>query len=211
VNIGLVNEIAIMCDKLGLDAWEVIDAAATKPFGFMPFYPGPGLGGHCIPIDPLYLSWKLKSLHYNARFIELADSINSNMPRYVVDKVADVLNDETKPLRSSQIVVIGVAYKPNIDDVRESPALPIINLLQGKGADVTYHDPFVECIRLADDQTMMNTPLTNDLLQSADCVLIITHHSTVDWQRVIDNSQLIVDTRHITAAFDPGQTRIVGL
>jgi len=211
VNIGLVNEIAIMCDKLGLDAWEIIDAAATKPFGFMPFYPGPGLGGHCIPIDPLYLSWKLKSLHYNARFIELADHINSSMPRYVVDKVVDALNDDAKALRGSRVVIIGVAYKPDIDDVRESPALDVIPLLQQKGADVAYHDPYVDRIRLGAEQTMTSQPLDRELLNDADCVVIITHHSTVDWQSVIDQSQLVVDTRHITAAYTPGDTRIIGL
>ena len=141
VNIGLINEITIMCDKLGVDVWEVIAAAKTKPFGYMPFYPGPGLGGHCIPVDPLYLSWKLKSLNFNARFIEIADEINTNMPRYVVSKVAAALNDDSKPLRGSQVLILGVAYKPDVGDIRESPALDIIQLLQKQGAVVSYHDP----------------------------------------------------------------------
>ena len=143
VNIGMANELAIMCAKLGIDVWEVIDAAATKPFGFMPFYPGPGLGGHCIPIDPHYLSWKLKTLNYNARFIELASEINTNMPNYVIDLVSDALNDLTKPLRGSRVLVLGVTYKRDIEDVRESPALDIISLLLSKGAHADYHDPYV--------------------------------------------------------------------
>ena len=143
INIGLVNELAIMCDRLGVDVWEVIDAAATKPFGFMKFTPGPGLGGHCIPIDPLYLSWKLKSLNYNARFIELASEINTNMPRFVVGKVQDALNEHGKPVKDSKILILGAAYKPDIDDMRELPSLDVIHLLEQKGADVSYHDPYV--------------------------------------------------------------------
>ena len=146
VNIALVNETAIMCDKLGIDVWEVIDAAATKPYGFMKFTPGPGVGGHCIPLDPFYLSWKLKTLNYNARFIQLAGEINSDMPRYWVDKVADALNEAGKPLKGSNVLVLGVAYKKDIDDVRESPALDVIELLRAKGADVRYHDPYVPSI-----------------------------------------------------------------
>ncbi len=147
INIGLVNEMAIMCDRLGVDVWEVIDAAATKPFGFMKFTPGPGLGGHCIPIDPLYLSWKMRSLNYNARFIELASEINTNMPRFVVSKVQDALNERGKPVKGSRMLVLGVAYKPDIDDLREIPALDVIGLLQQKGAQVSYHDPYIPRIR----------------------------------------------------------------
>lgn len=196
VNIGLVNEMALMCDKLGIDAWEVIRAASTKPFGFMPFYPGPGLGGHCIPVDPHYLSWKLKTLNYNARFIELASEINTSMPFYVIDKVVDALNDVSKAVRGSRIVVLGVAYKRDIDDVRESPALDIIGLLQQRGADVVFHDPFVPQIRLEDDAIMKSTDYSDALLQEADCVVIVTDHTSYDWQHIVDNTSLIVDTRH---------------
>ncbi len=210
VNIGLVNEIAMMCDKLQIDAWEVIEAAATKPFGFMPFYPGPGLGGHCIPVDPHYLSWKLKTLNYNARFIELASEINTSMPLYVLDKITDALNDEGKPVKKSKVVVIGVAYKRDVDDVRESPALDIIGLLRQKGADVYYNDPHVPSIRLADEQTMQNTDYSEDLLKTADCIVIVTDHTSYDWQHLLDNSHLVVDTRHVTSPFT-GAARVVSL
>ncbi len=210
VNIGLANEIAIMCDRLGIDAWEVIQAASTKPFGFMPFYPGPGPGGHCIPIDPHYLSWKLKTLDYNARFIEIASEINESMPRYVVDKVADALNDDSKPVKGSKIIVVGVAYKPDVDDVRESPALDVIELLRQKGADVSYTDPFVPFIRLMDDKTMEDTPYSTQMLANADCVVIITNHTTFDWNEIVAHSHLIVDTRHVTAD-KSGKARVVSL
>ncbi|XWX04402.1 nucleotide sugar dehydrogenase [Aggregatilineales bacterium SYSU G02658] len=198
VNIALVNELALMCDRLGVDAWEVINAAATKPFGFMPFYPGPGLGGHCIPVDPHYLSWKLKTLNYNARFINLASEINTSMPVYVVEKVASGLNDDAKSVRNARVVVLGVAYKPNIDDVRESPALDIINLLRHRGADVVYHDPYIPQITLEDDLKMCSVEYTTTLLQEADCVVIVTHHQAYNWPEVVANSRLIVDTRHVT-------------
>lgn len=210
VNIGLVNEMALMCNKLGVDVWEVIRAASSKPFGFMPFYPGPGLGGHCIPIDPLYLSWKMKTLNYTARFIELASEINTSMPLYVIDKVNDALNDDSKSVRGSKIVVLGVAYKRDIDDVRESPALDIISLLEKRGAHVSYHDPYVAQIRLEDNAMMKSTPYTNALLENADCVVIVTDHSSFDWQHVLEHSQLIVDTRHATAA-KHGRARVVPL
>jgi UDP-N-acetyl-D-glucosamine dehydrogenase len=210
VNIGLVNEMALMCDKLGIDAWEVITAAATKPFGFMPFYPGPGLGGHCIPVDPHYLSWKLKTLNYNARFIELASEINTSMPIYVVSKVTEGLNDEGKAVRGSRIVVLGVAYKRDVDDVRESPALDIIGLLEQKGADVRYHDPYVPSIRLEDHRHMDGVQYTDALLHEADCVVIVTDHSTYDWQHVVNHSRLIVDTRHSTHRVN-GSARVVSL
>ncbi len=210
VNIGLVNEMAIMCDKLGISVWEVIRAAATKPFGFMPFYPGPGLGGHCIPVDPHYLSWKLKTLNYNARFIELASEINTSMPLYVVDKVIDALNDEHKSVRGSRIVVLGVAYKRDVDDVRESPALDIIGLLINKGADVVYHDPYIPSIRLEDAHIIHNTPYSEKLLEDADCVVIITDHSIFNWQHILDHSKVVVDTRSATEKLK-GKARVIPL
>lgn len=210
VNIGLINEIAIMCDKLGIDVWEVIDAAKTKPFGFMPFYPGPGLGGHCIPIDPLYLSWRLKSFNYNARFIELADEINTNMPRYVITKISEALNDDAKPIRNSKVLVMGVAYKRDVNDVRESPALDVIGLLQQQGADVCYHDPFVPTIRLEGDSRMNSTDMSDELLASADCVVIVTDHTTSDWQDLLDKSKLVVDTRNAVSGYS-GKAKVVKL
>ena len=210
VNIGLVNEMAIMCDKLGVNVWEVIEAAASKPFGFMPFYPGPGLGGHCIPIDPLYLSWKLKSLNYNARFIELASEINTSMPYYVVSKVVDALNEEGKAVRGSHIIVLGTAYKRDIDDVRESPALDIIHLLEEKGATVSYHDPYVPSVRLEGERVMHSQPLTAAWIGAADCVVWVTDHTCIDRQWLVDNARLLVDTRNATKGFT-GKARVVGL
>lgn len=197
VNIGLVNEMALMCDKLGVDVWEVINAAATKPFGFMPFYPGPGLGGHCIPVDPHYLSWKLKTLNYTARFIELASEVNTSMPLYVLDKITDALNEQEKSVRGANVVVLGVAYKRDIDDVRESPALDIISLLHQKGAKVSFCDPYVPSIRLEDNKIMKSTEYSVDLLQNADCVVIVTDHSDFDWTEIGNCSQVIVDTRNV--------------
>jgi UDP-N-acetyl-D-glucosamine dehydrogenase len=208
VNIGLVNELALMCDKLGVDAWEVINAAKTKPFGFMPFYPGPGLGGHCIPIDPLYLSWKLKTLNYTARFIELASEVNAAMPMYVVDKIATALNDERKPIRGSRILILGVAYKRDVNDVRESPALDILQLLQQKGAAVLYHDPYVPKVRLDNKDYVESEPYSDGLMESADCVVIVTDHSLFDYQRILNHSKLVVDTRHATELFT-GAARVV--
>lgn len=210
VNIGLVNEMALMCDKLGVDVWEVIRGAATKPFGFMPFYPGPGLGGHCIPIDPLYLSWKLKALNYNARFIELASEINTSMPLYVINKVSLALNDDSKSIKGSKIVVLGVAYKRDVNDVRESPALDVIGLLQERGADVVYHDPYIEQVRLEAGEIMRSVDYSDTLLETADCVVIVTDHSVFDWQHVLDHSRLVVDTRHATYP-RAGRARVVPL
>jgi UDP-N-acetyl-D-glucosamine dehydrogenase len=210
VNIGLVNELALMCDRLKIDVWEVIDAAKTKPFGFMPFYPGPGLGGHCIPVDPHYLSWKLKTLNYTARFIELASEVNTSMPLYVLDKIMNGLNDEGKAARGSNIVVLGVAFKRNVDDVRESPALDVLSLLHEKGANVSYHDPYVPGLRLEGDLKMTSVPYSDALLESADCVVIITDHSSFDWQHVVDHSRLIVDTRHATAG-KSGKARVISI
>lgn len=196
VNIGLVNEVALMCDRLGVDVWEVIDAAATKPFGFMPFQPGPGLGGHCIPIDPLYLSWKLKTLDYRARFIELASEINADMPQYVVNKINDALNEFSKSVKNSTILVVGVSYKKDIDDLRESPALDVIQLLQKRGAKVMYHDPYVPEIRL-EATTLLSSDLES-ALGRADCTVIITNHSMFDYQRIVEMSKVVLDTRNST-------------
>jgi len=198
VNIGLVNEVALMCDRLGIDVWEVIDAAASKPFGFMPFYPGPGLGGHCIPIDPHYLSWKLKSLNYYARFIELAGDINSHMPEYVVEKIVHALNTRKKAINDSNILILGVAYKRDISDLRESPALDVIRLLQEKGAIVKYSDPYVPVIRMDNGDDLRATPLNEQVLKAADCVAIITDHTGINYQWITDKAQLVVDTRNAT-------------
>ncbi len=197
VNIALVNEFAIMSNILGIDIWEVIEAASTKPFGFMPFYPGPGIGGHCIPIDPHYLSWKLKTLNYNARFIELASEINTNMPRYVVQRVADALNEFEKSIKGSKILVLGVAYKKDIDDTRESPALDIIKLLEEKGAEVIYNDPYVPELNFNGKQRK-SVDLTGELLNSVDCVVIATDHSDYDYRWLVENAKLIIDTKNAT-------------
>ena len=210
INIGMVNEVAIMCDKLGVDTWEVIDAAATKPFGFMPFYPGPGLGGHCIPIDPHYLSWKLKTLNYSARFIELAGEINSSMPHYVIEKITSALNDESKSVKGSRILLLGVAYKKNSNDYRESPALDIWKLLQEKQANVVYHDPHISSVPV-DSQVLNSQELNSSLLNEVDCTVIITDHSSYDWQFVVDHSRLIVDTRNATRNARSERCRIVKL
>ena len=193
INIGLANEIAMMCDRIGINVWEVIDAAATKPFGFMPFYPGPGLGGHCIPIDPFYLSWKTKQAGIEARFIELAGYINGQMPHFVVDKVQNALNDASKPVKGSHIHVMGVAYKRDIDDMRESPALDVIMLLMKRGAEVTYSDPHVPHLRL---DAVELTASPEDTAAAADCTVIITDHSAFDYRGLLERAPLIVDTRN---------------
>ncbi|MFO7697516.1 MAG: nucleotide sugar dehydrogenase [Anaerolineae bacterium] len=198
VNIGLVNEMAQICQRIGLDVWEVIAAASTKPFGYSPFYPGPGLGGHCIPIDPLYLTWKMRSLSVQTRFIELADVVNADMPRYVVRRVQDALNDAEQPLRNSLVLVLGVAYKPNVADLRESPALTIIELLQERGAVVRYHDPYVSHLALASGETLEGLAvLTEEDLALADCVLVHTAHSSYDWSSIARTARLIFDTRGV--------------
>ncbi|MFP5236380.1 MAG: nucleotide sugar dehydrogenase [Acidobacteriota bacterium] len=194
VNIGLVNELALICDRMGINVWEVIDAAATKPFGYMPFYPGPGLGGHCIPIDPFYLAWKSRQLGVEARFIELAGAVNSYMPRHVVEKIQDALNVRGKPLRGAQIHVVGIAYKRDIEDIRESPALDIIRLLEQKGATVTYSDPYVPRIQL-NGHSLLSCDL-HDKAGTVDCVAIITNHSAIDYARLSDTAELIVDARN---------------
>ncbi|MFC2054394.1 nucleotide sugar dehydrogenase [Chloroflexota bacterium] len=210
INIGLVNEMAMMCDRLGVDVWEVIDAAATKPFGFMKFTPGPGLGGHCIPIDPLYLSWKLRTLNYTARFIELASEINTSMPRYVVARIQDALNEQRKPLKGSSILVLGAAYKPDIADLRESPALDVIGLLEYKGAQVSYHDPYI--IRLQhDDWEKTSVPDLSKSLRDVDCVVIITNHSDYDYASILREAVLIVDTRNAIGDVGEGNPKVFKL
>ena len=208
VNIGLVNEIALMCARLELDVWEVIDAAATKPFGFMPFYPGPGLGGHCIPIDPHYLSWKLKTLNYYAKFIELASEINSNMPHYVVTRIVDALNSLQKSVNGSRILILGIAYKKDISDVRESPALDIIKLLQDKGAQVIYHDPHAPEVHL-DHGVLRSVSLTDDLLSGSDCTVIVTNHSDYDYARIVAKAKIVVDTRNATRGMSAPRGKIL--
>jgi UDP-N-acetyl-D-glucosamine dehydrogenase len=210
INIGLVNEMAIMCDRLGIDVWEVIEAAATKPFGFMKFTPGPGLGGHCIPIDPLYLSWKLRALNYTAKFIELASEINTGMPRYVVGKVQDALNTHVKALNGSKILVLGAAYKPDVDDLRESPALDVIGLLRQKGADVSYHDPYIAHI-YHDDWDMDCIRDLDTAIPDADCVVIITDHKNYDYEHILENAVLVVDSRNALGSSGRGNPKVVGL
>jgi UDP-N-acetyl-D-glucosamine dehydrogenase len=195
VNIGLVNEMAIVCDKLGVDVWEVIDAASTKPFGFMKFLPGPGLGGHCIPIDPHYLAWKMRGLNYKTRFIDLAGELNTEMPLFWVRKVVEALNHQAKAVRGASVLVLGVAYKRDIDDIRESPALDIIRLLEGQGARVTYSDPHVPCFS-EDGHEYRSVALDPSSVAAADCVMIVTDHSDVDYGMIKRNAKLVVDTRN---------------
>jgi UDP-N-acetyl-D-glucosamine dehydrogenase len=211
INIGLVNELAIMCERLGADVWEVIDAAASKPFGFMKFTPGPGLGGHCIPIDPLYLSWKMKAFQYNARFIELAADINTNMPRYVVSRVIDAFNDREKPLKGSRCLVLGAAYKPDIDDIRESPSLDVIGLLQKKGAQVEYHDPYIPHLRTHDNIEMQSVPDVMEAVRQADCVIIITNHSTYDYAAILKEAKFIFDSRNALGKSGKKNPKVVRL
>jgi UDP-N-acetyl-D-glucosamine dehydrogenase len=210
VNIGMVNEMAIVCDKLGVDVWEVIDAAATKPFGYMKFTPGPGIGGHCIPLDPHYLAWKMRSLNYKTRFIDLAGEVNTAMPAFVVTKVARALNDDRKAVNGSRALVVGVAYKKDIDDVRESPALDVMRLLEQDGAEVVFHDPYVPTIR-EDGHVMHGVKLTDAEIEKADVVVIVTDHGNIDYQRLVDRATLIVDTRNATAKTTRTKARIVPL
>jgi UDP-N-acetyl-D-glucosamine dehydrogenase len=196
VNIGLVNEMAIVCDKLGVNVWEVIEAAATKPFGFMKFLPGPGLGGHCIPIDPHYLAWKMRGLNYKTRFIDLAGELNTEMPLFWVRKVAEALNLQGRAVRGASVLVLGVAYKRDIDDIRESPALDIIRLLEGQGARVSYHDPHVPCFT-EDGHEYQSVALTPEAVGAADCVMVVTDHSAVDYRMIKRQAKLVVDTRNV--------------
>jgi UDP-N-acetyl-D-glucosamine dehydrogenase len=212
VNIGLVNEMALMCDRLGLDVWEVIDGAATKPFGFMKFVPGPGVGGHCIPLDPFYLSWKLRTLNYRARFIELAGEINSEMPHYVVRLVSEALNRDRKSVNGSRVLLLGVAYKNDVADMRESPALDILAVLEKEGAEVAYHDSYVPEFRHG-DKTYKQVPLNEEELRKADCVVVACKHKGVDWGFVAQHAKLIVDSRNAYPrnGRSPAPARIVKL
>ena len=209
VNIGLVNEVALMCDRLGLDVWEIIDAAASKPFGFMPFYPGPGLGGHCIPIDPHYLSWKLKSLNYYARFIELAGDINSHMPEYVVERITRMLNERfARSINKTSILTLGVAYKKDIKDLRESPSLDVIRLLEKQGAKVQYNDPFVPGFAW-EGRAYKSVKLTAELIKKVDLVVILTNHTQYDYQFIVDNAKAVFDSRNATKDVKRGRNKIV--
>ena len=210
VNIGLVNEMAIVCDLLGVDVWEVIDAAATKPFGFMKFTPGPGIGGHCIPLDPHYLAWKMRTLNYKTRFIDLASEINSAMPDIVVEKVARALNDDRKSVNGSRVLVLGIAYKKNIDDMRESPALDVMRLLEERGAVVEYHDPFVPRMR-EHGHERVGVTLDADVLRGVDAVVVVTDHDGVDYQLVADEAAVVVDTRNVMPRTHAGRARVVPL
>lgn len=200
VNIGLVNEMAVIADRLGLDIWEVIDAAATKPFGFMRFTPGPGLGGHCLPVDPRYLSWKMRTMDYRTRFIDTASEINAEMPTFVVEKVRDALNGAHKPVNGARVLLLGVAYKKDVDDVRESPALAILDRLERDGAEVAYHDPHVPRWDLPDGRSMKSVPLADGLFDEADIVVIVTDHSIFDARMIFEQSRLLVDARNLTAS-----------
>ena len=216
VNIGLVNEMALMCDQMGLDVWEIVDAAATKPFGFMPFYPGPGLGGHCLPVDPHYLSWKAKSYEFHARFIELASEINGAMPEYVLDKIIDALNQDQKAINGSKILIMGVAYKKNVGDVRESPAIDVIRMLTQRGGEILYHDPYVPELEVEEaaprDRQPMHylcTELTAELVQSVDCVVIMTDHADIDYGWLVDHAAIVVDTRNATKSITENRSRVL--
>ena len=212
VNIALVNELKLLGDRMNIDVWEVIDAASTKPFGFTPFYPGPGLGGHCIPIDPFYLSWKAKEYDFSTRFIQLAGEVNTSIPHYVVERIGKVLNDRARSIRDSKILILGVAYKKDVDDVRESPALEIMEILQAKGAVLSYSDPYIPRLhkmRAYDFSHMSSLPLNEDVLKSQDLVLITTDHSSIDYQWVGDHASTIVDTRNATRHVTLGREKIV--
>jgi len=210
VNIGLVNEVAIMSHRLGIDAWEVIDAAATKPFGFMPFYPGPGIGGHCIPIDPFYLSWKLKTLRYHARFVELAGQVNSSMPEFVVERLVEELNERRLPMKGTKVLVVGVAYKPEIDDLRESPALDVIEMLRRKGAEVSFVDPYVPKLAL-EDLELTSEPVDVDT-STFEAAVVVTHHKAYDYRKLVAECPLVLDTRNVTRGLEAGEgNRIVRL
>jgi UDP-N-acetyl-D-glucosamine dehydrogenase len=211
INIAMVNEMAIMCERMGVDVWEVIDAAATKPFGFMKFTPGPGLGGHCIPIDPLYLSWKMKAYQYTARFIELASDINTNMPRYVVNRILDALNARGRALKGSRCLVLGAAYKPDIDDIRESPALDVIGLLQEKGAAVAYHDPYIPSVKTHEGQTLHSVQDLMAEVRAADVVVIVTNHKVYDYPAILEAAQLIFDSRNALGQQGKSDPKVVRL
>ncbi len=210
VNIALVNELKMLCHRMGIDVFEVIDAAATKPFGFQPFYPGPGLGGHCIPIDPFYLTWKAREFEFSTRFIELAGEINSGMPLYVVQRTMEALNEAGRPLKGSRVLVLGIAYKRDVDDMRESPAIRVIELLRERGAEVAYHDPYIPSVppMRAHKVTLASVPLTAEELRRHDAAVIVTDHSTVDYQAVVDAIPIVVDARRATARVERHRERI---
>jgi UDP-N-acetyl-D-glucosamine dehydrogenase len=211
VNIALVNEMKVLFDRMGINVWEVIDAAATKPFGYQAFYPGPGLGGHCIPIDPFYLTWKARAYGMNTRFIELAGEINTEMPEYVIHRVAEALNEHRKPIKGSKVLVLGLAYKKDVDDLRESPSIELIELLRDRGARVDYNDPFFKQTHKQRDHDlqMKSKPLTPAMIKSYDCVLIATDHSSYDYQWIVDHAQLVVDTRNATRDCKRGLRKVV--
>jgi UDP-N-acetyl-D-glucosamine dehydrogenase len=211
VNIAMVNELKMLFDRMGIDVWEVIRAAATKPFGFQPFYPGPGLGGHCIPIDPFYLSWKARQYGMATRFIELAGEVNVAMPEWVVHKLGEALNERRKPIKGSRVLVLGLAYKKDIDDIRESPSIELIEILRALGAKVDYNDPFVPAThkQREHDLRMKSRPLTARNLKKYDAVLISTDHSSYDYQFIVDHAQLVIDTRNATAKVKRGKNKIV--
>jgi UDP-N-acetyl-D-glucosamine dehydrogenase len=212
VNIALVNELKMLYDRMGIDVWEVIDAAKTKPFGFQAFYPGPGLGGHCIPIDPFYLTWIAREFGLSTRFIELAGEINTGMPHYVITRLADALNDRSKPIRGSNVLLLGMAYKKDIDDPRESPGFELMELLLQKGAKVKYNDPHIPklpSMRHYPGLKMESSPLTPELLKSQDVVLIVTDHSAYDWDHIVQHAQVVIDTRNACKAVTTGREKIV--
>jgi UDP-N-acetyl-D-glucosamine dehydrogenase len=207
INIGLANEVALMCDRLDLDVWEVIEAAATKPYGFMKFLPGPGLGGHCIPVDPTYLAWKMKSLNFPARFIELATDINAHMPDHVATRIGDLLNQDRLAVNGSKVLVLGVAYKPDVSDMRESPALDVMRILRQKGAEVRYHDPHIREMDL-DGETLKSVELSDEALMGSDIIAIITNHSELDYDRVVAKANRVYDTRNATRDVRSGREKI---
>lgn len=209
VNIALVNELTQMLDRLEINVWEVIDAASTKPFGFMPFYPGPGIGGHCIPLDPMYLSWTARKFNYYNRFIQLASDVNGNMPRYVVHQIADILNNEAKSIKHSNILIIGISYKKNVNDLRESAALEVFKLLKQKGAELTYYDPYISSFK-NENHIIYSQELTKENLHKADLIVIITDHDGVDYQFIIDHSKIVYDTRNITKQYKGSNTILLG-
>jgi UDP-N-acetyl-D-glucosamine dehydrogenase len=211
VNIGLVNELLLMCNRMGIDIWNVIQAAATKPFGFMPFYPGPGIGGHCIPLDPMYLSWKAKSVDFYNRFIELATDINGNMPYFVVQKLADLLNEQSKPLKGSRIMILGMAYKPNVNDLRESPGLELYRLLRQKGSWVEFHDPLATSFVSMLGKTVLSSPATAEHLATFDAAVLVTDHACLDYPHLAEHARLILDCRNAFGKRGITSARIVKL
>jgi UDP-N-acetyl-D-glucosamine dehydrogenase len=210
VNIAMINELKLLFEQMKIDTWEVVKAASTKPFGFTPFYPGPGLGGHCIPIDPFYLTWKARQYNFQTRFIELAGEINSAMPAHVVDRVAEGLNLQGKALKGARVLIIGAAYKPDVDDVRESPAVAIIRLLHSKLARVSYHDPLVPQLRSRHlDRNMLSVELTAEALKTVDAVVVVTNHSCIDYKLIVRNASLIIDTRNATASYRTVEDKVL--